>query len=77
MNSVVKEVAMSKLSAIVLKLDSAAKKVVVKAADGSEHALRFVKRTVHGPQDTAAATRDKFHGLKEGSEAAGFHKCAI
>ncbi len=55
----------------VLKLDAAAKTVVVKTADGTEHTLHFVERTaVHGVQDTAAGAKDAFHGLKEGSEVA-------
>ncbi len=55
----------------VLKLDSAAKTVVVKLADGTEHTLHFVKRTtVHGAQDTAAGASDAFQGLKKGSEVA-------
>jgi hypothetical protein len=51
------------------KLDSAAKTVLVKAMDGSEHTFHLVGRTVvHGAQAThrgaAAAARD----LREGSE---------
>jgi hypothetical protein len=56
---------------VVIKVDSAAKTVVVKAADGTEHTLHFVKRTtVHGAQDTAVAAKDAFHGVKEGGEVA-------
>jgi hypothetical protein len=59
------------LVGVVLRLDAAAKTVVVKLADGTEHTLHFVKRTtVHGAQDTAAGAKDAFHGLKEGSEVA-------
>jgi hypothetical protein len=59
------------LVGVVQKIDSAAKTVVVKAADGTEHTLHFVKRTaVHGAQDAAAASKDAFRGLKEGSEVA-------
>ncbi|MGA2270741.1 MAG: hypothetical protein ABSH44_19890 [Bryobacteraceae bacterium] len=55
----------------VLKLDAAAKTVVVKLADGTQHAFHVVKQTaVHGAQDTAAAAKDAFHGLKEGSQVA-------
>jgi hypothetical protein len=55
----------------VLKLDAAARTVVVKLDDGTEHTLHIVKRTtVHGAQDTAAGAKDAFHGLKEGSEVA-------
>jgi hypothetical protein len=59
------------LVGVVLKLDSAAKVVVVKLADGTSHTLHFVKQTtVHGAQDTAVAGKDAFHGLKEGSQVA-------
>ena len=59
------------LVGVVLKLDSAAKTVVVKLADGTQHTLHFVRRTaVHGAQDTAGAATDAFHGLKEGTEVA-------
>jgi hypothetical protein len=48
------------------KIDSSAKTIVVKTADGAEHTFRFVaKTTVHG---TEAGARDTFHGLKEGTE---------
>jgi ABC-type oligopeptide transport system substrate-binding subunit len=54
------------LVGVVLKLDSAAKVVVVKLADGTSHTLHFVKQTtVHGAQDTAVAGKDAFHGLKD------------
>ena len=59
------------LVGVVLRLDAAAQTVVVKLADGTEHAFHFVKRTtVHGAQGSAALARDAFHGLKEGSEVA-------
>ena len=52
----------------VSKVDGATKTIVIKTADGSEQALRFVKRTsVHGGKATAAVSKDAFHGLKEGS----------
>jgi hypothetical protein len=55
----------------VLKLDDAAKTVVVKLADGTEHTLHVVKRTaVHGARDTTTGATDAFHGLKEGSRIA-------
>jgi len=48
------------------KIDRAAKTIVVKAVDGTEHTFRFVGRTaVHGAEMAGA---DVFHGLKEGSE---------
>ncbi len=55
----------------VLKLDATAHTMVIKAADGTEHTLHFLKRTaVHGAQETAAGTTDAFHGLKQGSQVA-------
>jgi hypothetical protein len=48
------------------RIDSTAKTVVVKTADGTGHTLHFVaKTTVHGTEATA---EDTFHGLKEGTE---------
>jgi hypothetical protein len=48
------------------KIDSGAKTIVVKTADGTEHTFRFIaKTTVHG---TEVGAKDTFHGLKEGSE---------
>jgi hypothetical protein len=59
------------LVGVVIKVDSAAKTVVVKAADGTEHTLHFVKRTtVHGAEATAAGAKDVFNGVKEGGEVA-------
>ena len=59
------------LEGVVLKLDSAARTVVVKTADGTEHTLHMVKRTtVHGAQDTAGGAKDTFHEVKEGSHVA-------
>ena len=56
------------LVGVVLRLDSAAKTVVVKLADGTEHTFHFVERTtVHGTTESA---EDAFHGLKEGSKVA-------
>ncbi len=53
------------------KLDAAAKTAVVKTADGTEHTIHFVDSTaVHGGEATEAASKDAFHGLKEGSEVA-------
>jgi VCBS repeat-containing protein len=51
------------------KVDSATKTMVVKTADGTEHSLHFVdKTTVHGADASAKATKDSWHGLKEGTE---------
>ena len=55
----------------VTKVDNAAKTIVVKTADGTEHTLHFVKRTaVHTADATAAGSKDALHGVKEGSEVA-------
>jgi len=48
------------------KIDSGAKTIVVKTADGTEHTVHFIaKTTVHG---TEVGAKDTFHGLKEGAE---------
>jgi hypothetical protein len=58
----------SAVEGTVTKVDGAAKTVVVKAGDGTEHTLHFVKRTsVHAGTETAAGGKDAFHGVKEGS----------
>src|SRR5258708_1493066 len=50
----------------VSKVDSAAKTIVVKTKDGTEHTLHFVGKTVvHG---TETGAKDAFKGVKEGSE---------
>jgi len=55
----------------ITKVDSAAKTVVVKTADGTEHTIHFVDKTaVHGAEATETGAKDTFHGLKEGSEVA-------
>lgn len=51
------------------KIDSTAKTIVVKAADGTEHTFHFVSSTVvHGTEKSAIGAKDTFQGLKEGSE---------
>jgi hypothetical protein len=61
----------SAVSGTVKKVDSAAKTIVVKAADGAEHTFHFIGRTtVHGAEKTGEAAKDAFHGVKEGSEVA-------
>jgi hypothetical protein len=53
----------------VAKISSAGKVVVVKAADGTEYSMHLVKTTaVHGADATAAAAKDSWHGLTEGTE---------
>ena len=51
------------------KIDAATKIIVVKTADGTEHTMHFLdKTTVHGVDASAAAAKDSWHGLKEGTE---------
>jgi len=51
------------------KIDHKARTIVVKAEDGTEHTFHFAGRTaVHGAEMAAAAAKDSFHGLKEGSD---------
>jgi VCBS repeat-containing protein len=51
------------------KVDSVTKTIVVKTADGTEHTLHFLDKTaVHGVDASAAAAKDSWHGLKEGTE---------
>lgn len=51
------------------KIDRASKTVVIRTADGTEHAFRWGKNaTVHGAQATGEAAKDSWNGLKEGSE---------
>ncbi len=58
----------------VIKLDAAAKTVVIKAGDGTEHTLHFVGRTaVHGAAGASVGAKDAFHGLKEGSQVAAHY----
>src|SRR5579872_1311878 len=59
----------SAVSGTVKKVDSAAKTIVVKTADGAEHTFQFVGHTaVHGADKVTAGAKDAYHGLKEGSE---------
>lgn len=58
----------SAVEGTITKVDGAAKTVVVKAGDGTEHTLHFVKRTsVHAGAGTAAEGKHAFRGLREGS----------
>jgi hypothetical protein len=55
----------------VQKVDSAAKTVAVKTADGTVHTLHLAKGgVVHGAQASATGAKDAFQGLKEGSQVA-------
>ena len=50
----------------VTKVDRGTKTIAVKAADGTEHTLKYAgKTTVHG---TEAGAKDGYKGIKEGSE---------
>src|SRR6266478_655856 len=52
----------------VKKTDAAAKTVVVKSADGTEHTFHVVDRTtVHGAEASGKGAEETFHGVKEGS----------
>ncbi|MGB2675925.1 MAG: hypothetical protein WAN12_02430 [Candidatus Acidiferrum sp.] len=65
------EAVVSAIHGTITKLDSATRTAVVKTADGTEHTIHFVDKTaVHGAEATAEASKDTFHGLKEGSEVA-------
>jgi hypothetical protein len=55
--------------ATVKSVDKGTKVVVVKTADGTEHAIHFVGKTVaHGAEATAKGSKDAFEGMKEGDE---------
>ena len=59
----------STIKGTVRKIDVGAKTVVVEAADGTEHALHFVSRTVvYGMGRTEKGAREALRSLKEGSE---------
>jgi len=63
------EDAVTAVHGTITKLDRAAKTVVVKTADGTEHTLHFVgKTTVRGADLTAKGAEESFRGLKEGTE---------
>jgi len=54
---------------IITKVDAAAKTVVVKTKDGTEHTIHFVDKTaVYSAEGIETGAKDTFHGLKEGSE---------
>jgi hypothetical protein len=53
----------------ITKLDRGTKTVVIKTADGTEHSIRFLDKTVvHGSHAGEEGAIDSFHGLKEGTE---------
>lgn len=53
----------------ITKIDHAAKTVVIKTADGTEHVIHLAGRTVvHGGQETLKGADAAANGLKEGSQ---------
>lgn len=53
----------------VTKIDKASKTIVIKTGDGVDHAFHWSGRTVvHGAKAADVASKDSWHGLKEGSE---------
>jgi hypothetical protein len=54
---------------MVTKVDAAAKTIVVKTKDGTEHTIHFVDKTVvKGGEAVGTGAKDTFQGVKEGSE---------
>jgi hypothetical protein len=50
-------------------VDKGTKTAVVKTAEGTEHTIHFVGKTVaHGAEATAKGSKDAFEGMKEGDE---------
>ncbi len=63
--------ALSVIEGTVDKIDSGAKTIVVKTADGADHTFHFLDRTaVHGGKAMAAAGKETLHGLSEGTHVA-------
>ena len=63
------EDAMTAVHGTVTKIDKGAKTLTIKTADGAEHAFHWSKETsVHGAKEVGAASKDSWHGVKEGSE---------
>jgi hypothetical protein len=61
--------AVSAIHGVVTKVDSAAKTIVVKTKDGTEHTIHFVDKTVvKGGEAVGTGAKDTFQGVKEGSE---------
>jgi hypothetical protein len=60
---------MSAIHGVVTKVDAAAKTIVVKTKDGTEHTIHFVDKTVvKGGEAVGTGAKDTFQGVKEGSE---------
>ena len=54
---------------VIEKIDPAAKTLLVKASDGTEHSVHFLDSTaVHSAHVTKEVAADSWHGLKKGSE---------
>jgi len=63
------EDAVTAIHGTVTKIDKGAKTVAIKTTDGTEHSVHWSKETsVHGAKGVAAAGKDSWHGVKEGSE---------
>lgn len=61
--------AVSAVEASVKQVDSGAKTITVKTANGTEHTFRIVGRTTfHGAEDTPEMAKDSMHGVTEGSD---------
>ena len=59
----------SSVEGLVTKIDHAAKTVIVKTADGTEHTMHLVGTTVvHGGKDTYKGAEQTARGLEEGSQ---------
>jgi hypothetical protein len=53
----------------IIRLDTGARTVVVKTADGTERSIRFLDKTsLHAFHTTEEGAKGSFHGLKEGTE---------
>jgi hypothetical protein len=61
--------AVTAVHGVVTKVDAAAKTIVVKTKDGTEHTIHFVdKTTVRGGEAAETGAKDTFQGVQEGSE---------
>lgn len=76
--------ALAPVHGTIQKINAAAKTMVVKTADGTEHTFRFLGSTVvHGTEKAVSGTVAGFKGLAEGSEvlvrysAKGTEKTAV
>ena len=74
---VVADDAVSAVHGVVTKTDAAAKTIVVKTKDGTEHTIHFVdKTTVRGGEAAGTGAKDTFQGVKEGSEVVAHYTVA-